>query len=270
MHKNKTVPHFFWDEKNSKKNRSRFNLLLLEYGEYFLEDLSVFFFPLPTNDLTKVFEVSDSLKIQGRLKLSTRSLIFEPTDIRFPLMKFPYKSMITSLETFNLKESEIRQLSIEVSGFFTFMCNNYFEMKANDKVGPYKLIDNTKDAATSSNSLTPTNEGGKGNRLLFALVHSNLTQFLVKVEQFRHIFTISDKRGSSEANQLLKPFIDNALLTMFDSSHLVDFHEKLLLAAPIAVKKIKPLIVNPGTLVMLLLLLFDLYFMLCKLYCMSL
>ncbi len=238
MQKNKTTPQFFWDEKNAKKNRSRFNLLLLEYGEYFLEDLSVYFFPLPTNDLTKVFEISDTMKMQGRLKLSTRSLIFEPTDVRFPLVKFPYKSMTSSLETFNLKQSEIRQLSVTVSGFFTFMCNNYFEIKANDKIGPYKLID------YSSASSSP--DGTKGNRVLFALVHSDLMQFLVKVEQFRHIFSILEKKGSSEANQLLKPFIDTALITSFDTSHLVDFHEKLLLMSPIAVKKIKPLIINPG------------------------
>jgi factor associated with neutral sphingomyelinase activation len=234
MQKNKTNPQFFWDEKNSKKNRSRFNLLLLEYGEYFLEDLSVYFFPLPTNDLTKVFEFSDSLKIQGRLKLSTRSLIFEPTDIRFPLIKFPYKSMTTSLETFNLKPSELKTLTVEVSGFFTFMCNNYFEIKANDKIGPYKLIDNVNTS------------GSTGNRVVFALVHSNLVQFLVKVEQFRHIFSVLEKKGSAQANQLLKPFIDTALITSFDTSHLVDFHEKLLLVTPIAVKKIKPLIINPG------------------------
>ncbi len=187
MQKNKTNPQFFWDEKSIKKNRSRFNLLLLEYGEYFLEDLSVFFFPLPTNDLTRVFEISDSLKIQGRLKMNTRSLIFEPTDIRYPLIKFPYKSMISSLETFNLKQSEKAKLSVELSGFFTFLCKNYFEIKANDKIGPYKLID------YSSGSINP--DGSKGNRVLFALVHSDLQQFLVKVEQFRHIFSIFEKKG---------------------------------------------------------------------------
>src|SRR5690348_6325467 len=97
------------------------------------------------------------------------------------------------------------------------------------------------NTATSSN-IVPSDV--KGNRVLFALVHSNLLQFLVKVEQFRHIFTVSEKKGSTHANQLLKPFIDTALITSFDTSHLVDFHERLLLVSPIAVKKIKPLIIN--------------------------
>ena len=39
-------------------------------------------------------------------------------------------------------------------------------------------------------------------------------------------------------NQLLQPFIETALLTSFDVSNLVDFHEKLLLKAPAAVTKV--------------------------------
>lgn len=61
--KSSNSAHFFWDKKASK-HRSRFNLLLLEYGEYLLEDLSAFYFPIPTHDLSTAFEVKDSLKIQ--------------------------------------------------------------------------------------------------------------------------------------------------------------------------------------------------------------
>lgn len=42
---------FFWQEKQAKNRvRSRFNLLLLEYGEYFLQDYSAVAFPLPKAD----------------------------------------------------------------------------------------------------------------------------------------------------------------------------------------------------------------------------
>lgn len=42
---------FFWQEKQAKNRvRSRFNLLLLEYGEYFLQDYSAYSFPLPRYD----------------------------------------------------------------------------------------------------------------------------------------------------------------------------------------------------------------------------
>lgn len=239
--KKKVVPQFFWEKKAKLKNKFRFNLLLLEYGEYFLEDLSVYFFPVPTNDLSQSFVVQDGLKIQGRLKISSRSLIFEPADLRHPIVKFPYKSMTTPLQVFNMKQTELDQMSIEATGFFTFLCTSYFEMKANDKVGPYKLVE-----WSSGNSLAPGQL--KGHRIVFALVHSDLSSFMVKVEQFRNIFTVSERQGAGMGQQLLKPFIDNALLTNFDTSSLVDFHEKLLLRSPVSVKKIRPLIVNPGIL----------------------
>ena len=66
--KKSSVP-FFW-EKTGKKSRTRFNLLMLEYGEYFLEDLSVYYYPVVPNWNRKdSIERSESLKIQGRLKL---------------------------------------------------------------------------------------------------------------------------------------------------------------------------------------------------------
>lgn len=237
---------FFWDKKN-KKQRSRFNLLLLEYGEYFLEDLSAYLFPVPTDDLSQHFEVKDGLKIQGRLKLCTRSLVFEPSDIRKPIMKFPYKTMSSSLEVFQLKEMEKAQLSVELAGFFTFLCQSYFEMKVNNKVAPYKLIDSSVSNASDFGVGEEESKAAR-YRILIALVHSDLSSFLVKVEQFRHIQSVAKKQGVGMGNQLLQPFLEMAQITSFDTSHLVDFHEQLLLKAPVAVRKIKPLIVNPGSL----------------------
>ena len=291
MSKKPNATQFFWDKK-ATKNKSRFNLLLLEYGEYLMEDLSAFYFPIPTHDLSTTFEVKDSLKIQGRLKLSTRSLIFEPSEARYPIIKFPYKSIPSELELFNLKQSELGQLSVDVSGFFTFSTQSCFEMKENNKIGPYKQIDYVSTT------------GGAGHRSVFALVHGNVDQFLVKVEQLRHIFKVSQRQGtlflvfgfclvpfwicfcssfvflsisfhmilgkhlyshwtvkfqnpnissgSGAASQLLKPFIETAQLwtLQFDTSHLVNFHEQMLFPKPVAAQKIKPLIINPGSLML--------------------
>lgn len=241
MKSSKQSAQFFWEQnsrKSAKQSKNRFNLLLLEYGEYFLEDLSAYYFPIPTNDLTRAFELNDSLKSQGRLKLSSRSLIFEPSDIRRPILKFPYKFLSSSLERFRLKASEQKQLSVEVSGFFTFLSTSFFELKANNKVGPYKAAEYLPNAHDTM----------KGFRIVIALVHSDLSQFLTKVEQLRHIFLLSEKQGFGYGKQLLRPHIESALVTQFDSSHLVDFHEQFLLSAPVAVKKVKPLVINPGSL----------------------
>ena len=81
---------FFWESKSSRnKCKSRFNLLLLEYGEYFIEDVSVFWYPVPNDIAGRPFKSCDALKIQGRLKLCSRSVLFEPNDIRKPIIKFP-------------------------------------------------------------------------------------------------------------------------------------------------------------------------------------
>jgi hypothetical protein len=238
----------FWDKK--LKSRSRFNLLLLEYGELFLEDLSVFMFPISSGTSletlsSNAFHISDSLKAQGRLKLSSRSLIFEPNEVRRPLIKFPYKSMITSLQEFFLRPNEKLQLSVPVSGFFTFECTSYFEMKENDKIGSFNLVESSHPTGGHT-AFNQAVKNGPAHKVLFALVHSDLKGFLVKVEQFRHIFQVMVREGTGMGNQLLQPFVEAALVTSFDFNNLVDFHEKLLLDCPVAVKKIKPLISNPG------------------------
>jgi len=214
-------------------------LLLLEFGEYFLEDFSAYHFPLPTNDITQSFEIQDSSKIQGRIKLCSRSIIFEPTDVRYPVLRFPYKYVVTEFQKFNLKPHEASQLSIQVTGCFTFVCTQYHEMKAHNKIGPYKTIEYNKSMDTSAI---------QGYRLLFALVHSDIELFFVKMEQFHHIYKLSEQRGNSNmANTLLQPFIDNALVLSFDTTNLVNFHETLLLIMPLFVRRIRPLISTPGS-----------------------
>jgi hypothetical protein len=241
LKRNKMNIQFFWDKKYRKLNRSRFNLLLLDYGEYFLEDFSAYHFPLPTNDLTSNFEIQDNIKVQGRLKLNSRSIIFEPNDTRYPLLKFPYRYIISELEKFHLTQKETGSLSIQVNGFLTFLCSQYHEMKAYNKIGPYKVIEYQKNKENPKEIF--------GYRLLFALVYADLSLFLVKIEQFRHIYGMSERLGNIVASQHLKPFLENALISSFDTSNLVDFHERFLIQTPISVRKIKPLVTLPGTLV---------------------
>ena len=59
-----------------------------------MEDFSAYQFPITmtTNTTLSNVEIKDSLKIQGRLKLCSKSLIFVPTDVRHPILKFLFKS----------------------------------------------------------------------------------------------------------------------------------------------------------------------------------
>ena len=116
---------FFW-EKNPKQkaSKSRFNLLLLEYGEYYFEDFSAYIYPVPTiatyadaecniesnislnSTGNKSFIQCDNMKVQGRLKLCTNSLIFEPSDIRKPLLKFLFKHIKDDINIYNISNDE--------------------------------------------------------------------------------------------------------------------------------------------------------------------
>lgn len=83
-------------------------------------------------------------------------------------------------------------------------------------------------------------------KVIFALVHSDLITVVTKIQNLKHIFdTIETNRGMGE--QLLQPLTDYASITSFDSSHLVSFHEKLLFQQPVSAKKVRPLLLSPGS-----------------------
>ena len=63
---------------HNNKARSRFNLLLLEHGEYFFEDFSAYYFPEFPSDIlnTATVQRASSLRSQGRIKLCSRYALF--------------------------------------------------------------------------------------------------------------------------------------------------------------------------------------------------
>jgi hypothetical protein len=259
-----TNTRFFWEQR--QKGRSRFNLLLLEYGEYFFEDLSA---NLNSN-------------IQGRLKICSRSVIFEPIDTKRPIVKYPFKYMSTKIRMHD--------------GCIVFDSTCAFELKANNKISPYKqvgsimlmgqgqgggmdsgggvgmdghdsLLGNLGEAtrggssgsnnkagdSTSGNLYSSSDSNNKGTetiRVVLTLLHSDTKETARKMERIRAIHAEVEKRGSGSgaADELLKPMIEQATAFTFDTSQLVDFHEKFLLKEAITLKRIKPLIQNPGLL----------------------
>jgi factor associated with neutral sphingomyelinase activation len=68
----------------------RFNLLLLEVGEYYLEDVIVTYAPLPPGKGVKFPRVW-AKRQKGRLKLCTHSVFFVPNDVAQPISKFCFR-----------------------------------------------------------------------------------------------------------------------------------------------------------------------------------
>lgn len=65
----------------------RFSLLLLEPGEYYFEDFSVYF--TPQEDVFQEKNISD--EFLGRLKICSKSLVFVPRAVAKPIIKIPLK-----------------------------------------------------------------------------------------------------------------------------------------------------------------------------------
>jgi factor associated with neutral sphingomyelinase activation len=155
---------FFWKKK--RQNRGRFNLLLLEYGEIFYESLSAFQCQVSHHDLFQ----SNAQKIKGRLHICSRSILFESNDIKQPLLKFPYKSIITDVQEYT--SEEIDQYDDIASKLSTFRCTGFYEMKINENIGPYTYID-CKDHKNNSDCF------------IFELVHMDIIMFIRKIKQLR-------------------------------------------------------------------------------------
>jgi hypothetical protein len=104
-------------------------------------------------------------------------------------------------------------------------------MMDNGRVGPYRLVDFANKA--------------EGATILFASVHSEIASVIGNINQLYHLYQTVERDGIG------LEFLSKLALastTSFDTSQLLDFHEGFLLSQSVPVKKIRPLIVNPGCL----------------------
>lgn len=233
MYKSSTKQHFFWEKSSSQrlKKKSRFNLLLLEYGEYFLEDFSAYSIPFPSDSSGRSFKYCESLKTQGRLKLCSRSILFEPNDSRKPIIRFPFKNFLSEPSLYQLSPDELLICTVQFSGCFVFQCSTVYEMKSNERIAPYQQVD--------------YNSRGDGTQILFGLVHSDPNAWINKLLKLREIFSLAMHQGWSVAQERLMPFIASPA-SAFDSSQLVDFHETPCFASAVPVQRVRPLELIPG------------------------
>jgi factor associated with neutral sphingomyelinase activation len=123
-----------------------------------------------------------------------------------------------------------RILSDESSGFFVFTCPTYLEIKLNDKIGPYKQMDQPPPS----------------DRMLFSLLHSDISPFLNRIKELQFIIFLRNCEGKLKAEQALSSIVNKQSTIVFDTSKLLDFHENLLLKQPMLVKNVKPLVLHPG------------------------
>ncbi|GAM22164.1 hypothetical protein SAMD00019534_053390, partial [Acytostelium subglobosum LB1] len=204
------------------KPKFRFNLILMDEGEYYFDDYSAVYYPSADTD-----EESWAKRIKGRILVCSHSIFFEPDDIKFPIMKFPFKEMV-NIDQLGSNPNNLYQkrhpLSILAkTDLFYIQTNQVIEMKDNNVNAPYLFQKVNK--AMFKFSLNYVN---------LDLILGNMRDFLTYARQDRQ-----------DHERLIKSLIeDRESRLQLDYSLLVDMNERNILETKCC--KISPLVQNPG------------------------
>ena len=149
--------------------RSNFNLLLLDEGEYLLEENNVVAFVWgPSEGGAAAPELLST--IRGRLRICTRGIFLEPDDTRLPVVKYPFRTMPGRPQQIAVLQKNASSLAfaqaaknenLNARESFAFQPQQVIEFKAGGTIGPYKTrtVDSeipAKSASTSSSSVSST------------------------------------------------------------------------------------------------------------------
>ncbi|XP_054283298.1 protein FAN-like [Macrosteles quadrilineatus] len=198
-------------------DKSRFSLLLLDPNEIFFEDLSVYFYQFDQYNSTGENSGRENL---GRLRICSKSLVFEPKDVVKPLIKMRFENCM-SIEELKVSEKE-RLTSSHFNSGICVDCNRHVEMLEGNVIAPYTFRDVRK-------------------KFIFILNYGHTEQFLRRIGQLHRAASLP----ASEQNNMLQA-IETAMQASktFDRLWLQDLYEQVVLET--TANKITPLVVNPG------------------------
>jgi factor associated with neutral sphingomyelinase activation len=174
-------------------------------------------------------------KIEGRLHLCSKSLMFEPSDVSRPIIRCPFSKMENAPKEYPNKTEDPSVKSFEAMTV-EFESSRHLTMKANNAISPFESI--------------PVH-----TLFRFTFLHSSPTSF---VDLCKHLFTIwhnhRSKNGPSlttgtrsplsELDELLKPMLDRP----FDPVNILDVRERVL-TSNIRCNVLTPLQAQPGCMV---------------------
>ncbi|XP_068236758.1 protein FAN-like [Palaemon carinicauda] len=208
------------------EGKNRFSLLLLEPGEIYFEDFAVIYH-FPEELLKKEdgwVRWVDST-VRGRLKVCSKSLVFDPRDIHVPIIKFPLKSIEAAQEYVTTITKEILN-SVEEATLLEIKCNMTVEMLEGGVLQPYKFC---REEYCHR----------------FELVFLETSQVLPQICQLQRASTLppNDQNTMIQAivrsRQRRKRF-DRALLENLSETEVIETQAN----------KVTPLVTNPGTILL--------------------
>lgn len=197
--------------------QTRFSLHLLEPGEIYFEDYLVNYH-LNNSPLTQTNEVQ-----KGHLKVCSKSLVFEPLDTSQPLVKYSFKS-IESIKDF---QDELDFNTKIKNYFFSIKCKQIIQLKAFNKITPYKTIRCQKDSE---------------NQFYFQFLFTNVNDSLALINQLYRANTLDYDQESMMINLIVNSRLKHV---KFDLTQLEDIYNELI-KYECEVFKINALVKNPG------------------------
>ncbi|KAG8197532.1 hypothetical protein JTE90_007268 [Oedothorax gibbosus] len=193
-------------------SKERFSLLLLEPGEIYFEDYSCHCYPGKTTE-SEAFRRAH----KGRLKVCSKSILFDPKDACHPILKFPLR------DCQKIEQWQGSLLSKIDKGNVVYVeCDQVIEMLDGNFIAPYTFK-------------------REKNTFLFALQYVTANACLAQISQLKRASMLP----SAEQASMIGAIVSCRQSSIkFDTSWLEDLHETILLET--MGSKITPLVVNPG------------------------
>ncbi|XP_057671773.1 protein FAN-like [Diorhabda carinulata] len=194
--------------------KERFSLLQLDPGEIYFEDFSAIFIPPDTTPKTY-----DNKKQDGRLKMCSKSLVFDPKDISKPIIKILFKDCVVIEQwkgTAKFLNSNNNVLSVS--------CKEYVELLEKNIIAPYQFKG-------------PVN-------FLFLLNYASIANCLPQICQLHRASSLP----AAEQADMIAAIVHSRQSRDFFDPRWMDLYEKIVLESQ--ADKVSPLVVNPGRLVL--------------------
>ncbi|XP_018570993.1 protein FAN-like [Anoplophora glabripennis] len=190
-------------------DRGRFSLLQLDPGEIYFEDYSAIFIPPDTTP--KTYDVK---KQDGRLKMCSKSLVFDPKDINKPMIKIQLKDCVI------IEQWKGSAKFLQSNNVLSVNCREYIEMLERNIIAPYQF----KDSAN----------------FLFLLNYANIMNCLPQICQLHRASTLP----AAEQADMIATIVHSRQARVSFNPLWLDLYEKIVMETQ--ADKVTPLVVNPG------------------------
>ncbi|XP_012940404.1 protein FAN [Aplysia californica] len=190
--------------------QERFSLLLLEPGEIYYEDFSVYYYPSGLSQ-----EQAISRRQRGHLKLCSKSIVFVPKEIQFPILKLPLK-FVQDIDEWS------GGLFTKVERVIKITADQTVEMK-------------------EKNIITPFIFKKEECQHIFSLNYASVDDCLPQMCQVLRASTLPPGDQQAMLNAIM---LSRQSRVKFNTSWLEDIYEKIILET--RGDRITPLATNPG------------------------